>query len=159
MNRKTALIIMLLIYLSAGSAAGIFLHAPAAQTAAAVNTAKEDTPASLAPPKKDDTEETEIKKEAVLPALPALPSEPAPDDDYEPHYRYTASHSSQRLFIRNGASLQAKIIGALQPGDTGEVIRIEEAWVYLTHGRIEGYVFKEYLTLTEIPQSEDLPES
>lgn len=159
MNRKTALIVMLLIYLSAGSVAGIFLHAPAAQTVSMKNTVSENVPASLAPPKKEDTGETEEKKEAVLPALPALPSKPAPDDDYEPHYRYRASHSSQRLFIRNGASLQAKIIGALQPGDTGEVIRIEEAWVYLKHNRIEGYVFKEYLTLTEIPRSEDLPES
>ena len=70
----------------------------------------------------------------------------------EPRYSYTASHSSQRLFVRQEPSLRAKIIGSLKPGDSGEVIRIEEAWVLVNYKETEGYVFKEYLTLTELPQ-------
>ena len=47
--------------------------------------------------------------------------------------------------------MEADIIGSLKPGDSGDVIDIGEDWVLLKHGRIEGYVFKKYLLLTEQP--------
>ena len=69
-------------------------------------------------------------------------------DVAEPDYTYTASHSTGRLFIRNGPSLDYKIISFMRPGTTGDVISIGNEWVLLKYGDIEGYVFKVYLTLT-----------
>lgn len=155
MKRKNAFISMLLLCFVIGISACIVVFQPDAQpTAATASTGQ----ATLSAP----TGFTEEKKEAVLPALPQLPeiddseeasSEQAATPAPEPRYSYMASHSSQRLFIREEPSLRAKIIGSLQPGESGEVIRIEEAWVLLRYKDIEGYVFKEYLTLTELPQS------
>lgn len=155
MNRKTALTITLALCLSTGIFSCIAVYSPNAQPAIS-NSETLPKQAALAPPK-GEQEETEAIKEAVLPALPALPDiTPAETDSAskpEPRYRYTASHSSQRLFIRDGASMRANIIGSLQPGESGEVITLGEAWVYLKYKDIEGYVFREYLNLEEIPQS------
>ncbi len=165
MNRKSAFITMLLIFLTAGISACIFYYLPAMQPAVPTASVLPQQ-ASLAPPEGGLTDETAKKKEAVLPTLPEFPglsdsdnSSGASDDSPEPRYRYTASHSSQRLFIRDGGSMRANIIGSLQPGESGEVISLGETWVLLRYKDIEGYVFREYLELTEIPQSEDLPES
>lgn len=68
---------------------------------------------------------------------------------YEPEYTYTASHSTGRLFIRDGASLDNKIISFMRPGTTGDVISIGDEWVLLKYNDIEGYVYKGYLSLTE----------
>lgn len=143
---------MLVLCFVIGISCCILVAKPDAQPAVA--TAAPTKQATLSAP----TGFTEEKKEAVLPALPQLPQtdiseDPVEDPSYEPRYSYMASHSSQRLFIREEPSLRAKIIGSLQPGESGEVIRIEESWVLLRYKDIEGYVFKEYLTLTELPRS------
>ena len=88
----------------------------------------------------EETTETETK---------SAPTETA--DAPQKQYTYTAIHKSKRLFIRKDASMEADIIGSLKPGDSGDVIDIGEDWVLLKHGRIEGYVFKKYLLLTEQP--------
>lgn len=68
----------------------------------------------------------------------------------EAEFTYTASQISNRqLCIRRGPSKDYKIIGHLQRGDTGDVISIEDEWVLLKSGDIEGYVFKDYLQITE----------
>ena len=71
------------------------------------------------------------------------------DITYEPKYTYTTSHSSGRLFIRDGASMDNKIISFMRPGTTGDVISISDEWVFLKYNDIEGYVYKGYLNLTE----------
>lgn len=162
MKRRLAFIITLLLCFLTGVVACVFVYQtdmPLVVPAVSVPSKQ----ATLSAPTGISQENTE-KKEAVLPALPTLPDIPiatlteSPDNtgisaEPEPHYNYTASHSTQRLFIRKEPSLRAKIIGSLKPGDSGEVISIEESWVLLKHKDIEGYVFKEYLTLTELPQS------
>lgn len=161
MNRKNALILTLVLCIAAGVFSCITVYSPNAQPAMS---SEELLPkqAMLTPPKGEVQNKAEEKK-AVLPALPVLPDAeiPAADSASEsnPRYRYTASHSSQRLFIRDGGSMRANIIGSLQPGESGEVITLGETWVYLKYKDIEGYVFREYLDLEEIPQSEGLPES
>ena len=151
MNRKVAFITMLLLYLSAGICACVCIYLPDWQTASA--TQKPVQASISAPVKPEETEE-------VIPALPEIPvvpeetlsveiPEPAPAK--EPQYTYTAIHKSQRLFIRDNASIEATIIGYLKPGASGEVISIGETWVLLKHEDLEGYVFKEYLDLQEIP--------
>ena len=168
MKRRIAFIIMLVLCFSIGITACILANQPNILPASATVSppAKQ---AILSAPKGGIEEE----KKAVLPTLPELPQSSDSTTSSEsvetietdstnkpaPHYRYTASHSSQRLFIRDGDSIRAKIIGSLRPGESGEVISIGEAWVYLKYKDLEGYVFKEYLELTEIPQSEGLPES
>lgn len=171
MKRRIAFIIMLVLCFSTGIAACILVNQPDVLPAASTVSAPPKQATLSAPKGAVETAEEE-KKEAVLPTLPEL-SQPndistssesaevsgSVESASEPRYSYTASHSSQRLFIRNGDSMRAKIIGSLQPGESGEVISIGETWVLLKHNDIEGYVFKEYLDITEIPQSEDLPES
>jgi len=168
MKRKTTFIIMLLLCLSAGVAACIFaFQSNIVPTISTVSAPAKH--ATLSAPVGGEEE----KKEAVLPALPTLPDSSVDSSDKaddanigtetvventgentspEPRYSYTASHSSQRLFVREAPSLRAKIIGALQPGDSGEVVLVEPAWVLVKYKETEGYVFKEYLTLTELPQ-------
>lgn len=158
MKRKVAFTALLLLCLSTGAAACFLVFQSGIEQPAAAAVAAPTKQSTLSAPTGFMQEE---KKEAVLPALPALPETAAPQESsseqaastYEPRYSYMASHSSQRLFIREAPSLRAKIIGSLQPGESGEVIRIEEAWVLLKYQDIEGYVFKEYLTLTELPRS------
>lgn len=76
-------------------------------------------------------------------------SDASDNNTYEPEYTYTASHSTGRLFIRDGASMDNKIISFMKPGTTGDVISIGDEWVLLKYNDIEGYVYKGYLTLTE----------
>lgn len=167
MNRKIAFIITLVLYLSVGAAGFlIFSNSPDMKPIAVASTAVVPENATLSAPVRNE-QETE-SAETELPSLPELPSAPSMETESaqesteaesevlpEPEYTYTASHSSQRLFIRDGASMRAKIIGFLRPGESGDVISIGESWVLVKHGDIEGYVFKEYLTLTERQQSED----
>ena len=168
MNRKIAFIITLVLYLSVGVAGFlVFSNSPDMKPIAVASTAVVPENATLSAPVRNE-QETE-SAETELPSLPELPPAPSvetesaetesaePESEVlpEPEYTYTASHSSQRLFIRDGASMRAKIIGFLRPGESGDVISIGESWVLVKHGDIEGYVFKEYLTLTERQQSED----
>lgn len=163
MNRKFAYMITLFFYLAIGTVACAVFRTPASSPALPASSIPQEAALS-APTGNQDTAETEdgTEESAALPALPELPSpdpSAASSVQEEPRYAYTASHSSQRLFIRDGASLEAKIIGSLRPGDTGEVVSIGESWVLLKHGDLEGYVFKEYLELQALPQSADPPES
>lgn len=168
MNRKIAFIITLVLYLSVGAAGFfVFSNSPDMKPIAVASTAVVPENATLSAPVRNE-QETE-SAETELPSLPELPPAPSAETESaetesaepesevlpEPEYTYTASHSSQRLFIRDGASMRAKIIGFLRPGESGDVISIGESWVLVKHGDIEGYVFKEYLTLTERQQSED----
>lgn len=169
MNRKIAFIIMLLLCLSTGIASCGIVYMLTAQPATPLSSAV-PIQATLSAPAVTEQAPEATEEEIVLPTLPAVseiatvpettasemtePSEEAFEEP-EPQYHYTASHSSQRLFIRDDASIQAKIIGYLMPGESGEVISIGESWVLLKHGNIEGYVFKEYLEIKEIPLSTD----
>lgn len=107
----------------------------------------ESDAASSAEPGTNTEANTELSTEQSAEASPEVSDEHHPDAA-ETDYTYTASHSTGRLFIRNGPSLDYEIISFMHPGTTGDVISIGDEWVLLKYGDIEGYVFKSYLTLT-----------
>lgn len=118
MNRKGFLITMLLFYITAGTAACIFCFRSA--PALWLSPSQTEETALSAPPVPAPTSEAEPAT-----VLPAPESSPMPQSP-QPQYAYTASHTSQRLFIRSGPSLEAQIIGSLRPGDSGDVITPEQ---------------------------------
>lgn len=74
----------------------------------------------------------------------------------EVKYRGIADQDKgKRLFIRKSPSTEGEVLGVLWTGQSGEIIDIGEEWVLLKYGDIEGYVFKEFLIIEELPQSAD----
>ena len=170
MNRKSAFIFLLIIYLVIGVAGGVlFFKTPAMQQVS--NPVSGNTPVSATISAPTRTGQDRKSSEETLPTLPELPdvsdegtdaAKPAAtestgtesaetDMTAEPEYTYTAIHHSSKLFIREDASLNAGIIGFLKPGESGDVIRVEDDWVLLKHGNVEGFVYKKYLDLKERP--------
>lgn len=157
MNRKHALIIMLLLCLASGIVSAVFVWMPDG-VATLPTASSKPVQVSLSAPAwivQDPTAPpvpTEAPEEPVITEAPATPAPTeVPTPEPEPQYTYIAIHKSQKLFIRDNNSITAKVIGYLNPGDTGEVVSIGPAWVLLKHGELEGYVFKEYLQLEELP--------
>lgn len=74
----------------------------------------------------------------------------------EVKYRGIADQDKgKRLFIRKSPSLDGEVLGVLWTGQSGEVLDIGDEWVLLKYGDIEGYVFKTFLIIEELPQSAD----
>lgn len=74
----------------------------------------------------------------------------------EVKYRGIADQDKgKRLFIRKSPSTEGEVLGVLWTGQSGEIIDIGDEWVLLKYGDIEGYVFKEFLIIEELPQSAD----
>lgn len=74
----------------------------------------------------------------------------------EMKYRGIADQDKgKRLFIRKSPSTEGEVLGVLWTGQSGEIIDIGDEWVLLKYGDIEGYVFKEFLIIEELPQSAD----
>ena len=65
-------------------------------------------------------------------------------------YTFTAVHAEGRLFVRESPSMSAKILGSLSPGDSGGVLELGTDWALITSGDLTGYVYTQYLELTEI---------
>lgn len=143
MKRTHFLLVMMALYCAAGIAALVLADDGSIVTA------------TLSSPKKQKTEsgveigmETELGT-AFVEALEAVERIPEMSDK-TPAYTYTAVHSTGRLFIRNGPSLEHQIISFMLPGTTGVVVSVGEEWVLLEYEEVEGYVFKGYLELTEV---------
>ena len=152
MNRKVAYLIMLSLYVIVGIGALCIMKNPGILPSFSIDIASKEAalsaPESI--PEKDTEPEEVVSQPTPQPEAPAEASEEVPEEKKEPQYTYTAIQRSKKLHIRKGPSLEDEIIGFLLPGDSGEVISIGEEWVYLKHEALEGYVFKEYLKLTEI---------
>ncbi len=178
MRRKNAYILLLILFLMVGGTGCFIYYKEPDLLPVSTPVSSSPGSATLSAPIRGSSE-SEESVEFSLPTLPALAaesleetvetaestetvesveSEETPETESAPtetvdapqkQYTYTAIQKSKRLFIRNGASLEADIIGFLRPGDSGDVIDIGEEWVLLKHGDIEGYSFKEYLKLTE----------
>lgn len=87
-------------------------------------------------------------------AEPSDSSETLPTQKEEVKYRGIADQDKgKRLFIRKSPSTDGEVLGVLWTGQSGEVLDIGEEWVLLKYGDIEGYVFKEFLIIEELPQS------
>lgn len=132
MKRKNILLLLMAMYCAVGITALIFTVDTGIATA------------SLSSPKRPKPEDT----------LPEI-LEPEPETvkqteiDEPPVYTYTAIHSTGRLFIRSGPSMEDQIISFMRPGTTGTIISIGDNWALLKYGEIEGYVFKGYLKITK----------
>ena len=152
MNRKVAYLIMLSLYVIVGIGALCIMKNPGILPSFSIDIASKEAvlsaPESI--PEKVTEPEEIVSQPTPQPEAPAEGSEEVPEEKKAPQYTYTAIQRSKKLHIRKGPSLEDEIIGFLLPGDSGEVISIGEEWVYLKHEALEGYVFKEYLKLTEI---------
>lgn len=155
MDRRSSFILLIFLYLVIGVAGCVaFFCVPSIQLplSGAFSTSATGNAMLSAPSREQEESSTE-----TLPTLPELPDlstrEAATPSvaDAELEYTYTAIHQSSKLHIRDGASLDAEIIGFLNQGESGSVIRIEGDWVLLEHGDLEGYVYKKYLKLEERP--------
>lgn len=143
MDRKKFLITLLIFYSTAGMAAWYLSSRPPASLLLFPDTARTALSAPPAPALQPAAATATVSAQLC-----------APVETPEPEYIFTASHKSHRLFIRSGPSLEAQIIGSLQPGETGDVIMPGTEWTYLRFDGLEGYVYNGYLTLTEKEQAD-----
>lgn len=154
MHRKKVLFTILTLYATAGIIACLLYNNPLFVAIGSDHTIDQ---ASLLPAQTQQTTEEEIPStalEASTEPETSIEEETSTEPETiveEPDYTYTAIHSTGRLFIRNGPSLDYDIISFMRPGTTGDVISLKESdeWVLLRYNDIEGFVFKGYLELTE----------
>ena len=73
------------------------------------------------------------------------------------YYTYTTVNYTNGLRIRETPSVQAKILGSMEPGTTGYVLEDGDYWCLIRYEDVTGYCFRSWLQLTEIPE-EELPE-
>ncbi|MCR5503019.1 MAG: SH3 domain-containing protein [Lachnospiraceae bacterium] len=87
---------------------------------------------------------------------PSVEEAEEPEIPEEHYYRFRASHSSQGLRVREEPSLQAKILGRIDPGHEGYVLERGDTWskIISEDGRHTGFCFNEYLAFTEITKEE-----
>ena len=144
MSRKNAFTITLLLWAVFGIGASIMVFCSKPQ---------EEIPAiSEQPEEKPVAEEKEPEPQMPEPEIvEAAEDIPEVTTPAEPQYTYTVTDISGRLRIRKEPSTEAEILDNMYAGETGEVISIDEKWVLLKHGEIEGYSYKNYLILEEVP--------
>ena len=179
MKRKTAFIIMICLYLLTGAAACAILFSSGQRSAIpAVSADSEEaeltTPAadtlkgvdssatSESSEATDPSAQTELPEATDPSAGPEQVSDPSDSSETpsaqkeEVKYRGIADQDEgKRLFIRKSPSTESEILGVLWTGQSGEILDIGDEWVLLKYGDIEGYVFKEFLMIEELPQSAD----
>ena len=80
----------------------------------------------------------------TLPAPEVLPEE-------EPNPRIRILETGVGfLNVRNGASLQARQIGRVSPGEVYEYTEIENGWYHIVHPELkDGWVFGQYIQAVE----------
>lgn len=173
MKRKTAFIIMICLYLVTGAAACAILFSSGLRSSipavSADSSAQTELPEATDPSAQTESSEaTDPSAQAELPeaadssAGPEQVAEPSESPETpsaqkeEVKYRGIADQDKgKRLFIRKSPSTESEILGVLWTGQSGEILDIGEEWVLLKYGDIEGYVFKEFLIIEELPQSAD----
>ena len=103
-----------------------------------------------------DSTDPSAQAEQEQVSAPSDSSETPSAQKAEVKYRGIADQDKgKRLFIRKSPSTEGEVLGVLWTGQSGEIIDIGDEWVLLKYGDIEGYVFKEFLIIEELPQSED----
>ena len=175
MKRKTAFIIMICLYLLTGAAACAILFSsglrssipavsadPSAQTELpeaadpSVQTESSETANSAVQTESPDSADPSAQAEQEQIAESSGSSETPSAQKAEVKYRGIADQDKgKRLFIRKSPSTEGEVLGVLWTGQSGEIIDIGDEWVLLKYGDIEGYVFKEFLIIEELPQSAD----
>lgn len=101
-----------------------------------------------------------VQEEEQPPETEALETEspmeeaPAPTEAETAYYEFALSGVITRLHVRTSPSILSESIGYLAPGTTGLVLEVNDSWVLIQTPQITGYVFREYLILTEISPEE-----
>lgn len=163
MKRKTAFIIMICLYLLTGAAAcailfssGLRSSIPAVSADPSAQTESSETANSAVQTESPDSADPSAQAEQEQIAESSGSSETPSAQKAEVKYRGIADQDKgKRLFIRKSPSTEGEVLGVLWTGQSGEIIDIGDEWVLLKYGDIEGYVFKEFLIIEELPQSAD----
>lgn len=111
-----------------------------------------DIPQSDSETQEDFSTEAVVEEAAVEESLPEEETFPVEENTQKQQYTYVASHSSGRLFIRSGPSLDYDIIGSIRPGSTGDVLESGDEWSLIQYKDIQGYVFNNYLTFIPVEE-------
>ncbi len=72
------------------------------------------------------------------------------EDLYEETYGMQGTITASVLRVRNGADLEASQIGSKAKGSSVKILGQEGDWYKIEYGTSEGYVFSEYVELTEV---------
>ncbi len=166
MNRKTFLTGLAAFYLISGCGAGWLTWQQSDTTAAEstvdtglvlptsepetsapeteAETIPETTEAMVTEPEASETAETAVSEPETEPAEESTEAETE-----AVAYTYRAIHKKYRLFIRETPDAASPSIGYLKPGETGDVISVDEDWILLEHNGLTGYVSAQFLELTE----------
>ena len=163
MKRKTAFIIMICLYLVTGAAACAILFSSGLRSSipavSADPSAQTELPEAADPSVQTESSEatdSSAQAEQEQIAESSDSSETPSAQKAEVKYRGIADQDKgKRLFIRKSPSTEGEVLGVLWTGQSGEIIDIGDEWVLLKYGDIEGYVFKEFLIIEELPQSAD----
>lgn len=170
MNRRLAFIIMFVLCFTLGISACIIVYRSddkQMQTLAEKQPlATLSAPATVVSEPKETVSESVVEAPTVIPnteeapeaaeEMPEVTEEVPATDEPEPvtpKYRFTVESIASRLCVRKAPSLDAEILGFIYTDQSGEVIEIGEEWVQLKYEDLEGYAFKEYLIIEELPQS------
>jgi len=97
--------------------------------------------------------EQETETPQTQPAETQAPETESPQEA-PVYYAFTTLNTTTSLHVREGASMEAKIIARLSPGVTGYVLEKGPVWSLVDAGGIVGYIFNEYLEFREIPREE-----
>ena len=99
----------------------------------------------------ETNEEPQVISDAAIATDEVLPD----DNEAKTYYGYTVNSNVHALRVRKTSERNAKIIDFINGGDTGFVIEKGElrSRIITPDGTI-GYVFNEYITISEIPKKE-----
>ena len=90
----------------------------------------------------DETDEADVESEVLAAILEILNSA---SEDSETTGTVTAS----ALNVRCGAGMDYSVIDVIYRGDTVQVLDEDGSWYEITYDDVEGYVYSDYLTVTE----------
>ena len=90
----------------------------------------------------DETDETDVEAEVLAAILEILNSA---SEDSETTGTVTAS----ALNVRCGAGMDYSVIDVIYRGDIVQVLGSDGSWYEITYDDVEGYVYSDYLTVTE----------
>ena len=90
----------------------------------------------------DEADETDVETEVLAAILEILNSA---SEDSETTGTVTAS----ALNVRCGAGMDYSVIDVIYRGDTVQVLGSDGSWYEITYDDVEGYVYSDYLTVTE----------
>lgn len=99
----------------------------------------------------ENNEEPQVISDAAIETDEVLPD----DNEAKTYYGYTVNSNVHALRVRKTSDRNAKIIDFVNGGDTGFVIEKGDIRsLILTPDGTVGYVFNEYITISEIPKKE-----